>query len=109
MSLPNSVTVLQQNNRVVVTQSTNQVIVKTPGPQGLIGPAGPPGPAASTFYVDEDFTSTSSVVFNHNLNGYPHITVIIDGEEVDADITYNSLNQVTVGFPSPQSGKVVAS
>lgn len=102
----NTVVVTRSSRPVTVIQKTSGVTVNSQGPQG---PPGIQGPAGGSFYAEEDFSSTSSVVFNHNLNGYPSITVIIGGISVEADITYNSVNQVSVLFATSQSGKVVAS
>jgi len=105
MSNP-SVTVIRSSRPVTVTQTINGVFVASPGPQGPPGPAGPPG---GSFYAEEDFVTTSSVVFNHNLGSYPNITILIGGVVVEADVTHNSVNQVSVLFATPQTGKVVAS
>lgn len=100
MSSTNNVVVTQRSNQVTVTQVAYQVVVQTPGPQG---PQGTPGTTGAVF----EFTQASPVtpwVINHNMNLYPQVLVIVDGEEVDCDVVYGSLDQVTVSFGSPQSG-----
>lgn len=52
----------------------------------------------------------ASWIIDHNLGRYPQITLIDDeGYEFEADILYNSLNQVTVVLSQPISGKAVLS
>lgn len=82
------------------------VSVSTPGPAGPAGPQGPAGTSGGT-RIEESFTSTSVVVVGHNLGYEPITSVIIGGEEVEADVTHNSINQLTVTFAAPQTGKVV--
>lgn len=72
------------------------------------GPQGPPGaPGGSRFELE--FTNTSVVVVNHNLGAYVNPTIIVDGEEIEADVTYASINQLTVTFASPKTGRIVCS
>ncbi len=62
----------------------------------------------SYFVYDRNSIVAASWIIDHNLNRYPQITLIDDeGNEFDADIFYNSLNQVTVTFSEPTSGKAV--
>ncbi len=63
----------------------------------------------STYFVyDRNSIVAASWIIDHNLNRYPQITLIDDeGNEFDADIFYNSTNQVTVTFSEPTSGKAV--
>lgn len=103
MSSTNNVVVTQRSNQVAVTQISYQVVVQTPGPQGIQGAEGPPGPAAASFEFTQAAPATPWVV-NHSLNCYPSVTIIVGGEETDADVVYGSLNQVTISFGSPQSG-----
>jgi hypothetical protein len=67
------------------------------------------GDGAGTYYVyDRNSIVAPSWIIDHNLNRFPQITLIDDeGYEFDADIFYNSLNQVTVIFSEPTSGKAV--
>ena len=42
----------------------------------------------------------------HNLNKFPSVTVIDSGgSEVEGDIAYDSLNQITITFSAPMGGK----
>lgn len=60
------------------------------------------------FVYDRNFINASSWIIDHNLNKYPQVTIIDDdGNLVDADILYNTLNQVTITFAIPRSGKAV--
>lgn len=71
---------------------------------GIVGPQGPSGGARHS----QTFTSVSSIPINHNLGFEPDVTVMLaSGEVVEADVIHGSLNQFTVGFSSPQSGKVL--
>lgn len=92
-------------NEVVVEMTTTIVEITSPGPQGPPGPAG--GGGGTRF--EQAFTNATVVVVNHMLGYEPHVTVEVNGEAVDADIVYGSLNQVTVTFAAPHSGKVICS
>lgn len=67
---------------------------------------------ATTLVVtgDKSFSldfNASSVVVNHNLNKRPSVTVINSaGDEVEGDIVYNSLNQLTLTFSGSFVGTV---
>lgn len=97
-----SITIDESPIAVTVEDTDITVVVSgAPGPQGPAGENGPPGER----YSFTQASPASDWVINHNLNIYPHVTVIVDGIEVDAEVSYNSLNQVTVSFGSPQSGR----
>jgi len=50
----------------------------------------------------------SNWIIDHNLNKYPQITLLDDeGNMIEADVFYNNVNQVTVVFAEPISGKAV--
>lgn len=54
--------------------------------------------------------ASATWVINHNLNRYPNVTVISStGDEVIGDLTYDSLNQVTIRFIGAFSGKATLS
>lgn len=60
------------------------------------------------FLYDRNSIVASSWIIDHNLNKYPQVTLIDDdGNSFEADIFYSSLNQVTVVFAEPTSGKAV--
>lgn len=47
-------------------------------------------------------------VITHNLNCYPSVTVIDSGNsQVEGDVTYDSPNQITIGFSAGFSGKAI--
>jgi hypothetical protein len=101
-----SITIDESPIAVTVEDTDITVVVSgAPGPAGPEGPAGPQGLPGGSSYSHIENSPASDWVINHNLNRYPHVTVIVSGTEVDADVTYNSLNQVTVSFGSPQSGR----
>lgn len=85
-----------------VVQEDITLSVASPGPQGSPGPPGPPGGAR----FELAFTAANPVVVNHNLDTYPHVTVVIGGQSVDVDVTFASRNQATITFASPQTGTV---
>lgn len=107
MSTENVVVVHEPQNVVVVLETVNDVEIGSPGPQGAQGPAGTN--VLSGFYFTQDFTNSSNWIVNHNLNARPGVTVIIGGEEVDADVFHSSTNSLTVNFPGPETGTVVCS
>jgi hypothetical protein len=62
----------------------------------------------SGFLYDRAGQVAAAWVIYHDLNKYPQVTLIDDeGNEFEADIFYNNLNQVTVMFAVPTSGKAV--
>jgi hypothetical protein len=69
---------------------------------GLPGPPGPQGPAGGAQFEETWSSPTTSVVVTHNLHRYPAVVVILAGAPVGADITYNSIDQITVTFLAPQ-------
>lgn len=64
----------------------------------------------SGFVYDRNGVPASTWIVDHNLDRYPHTTLLDDeGNEFEADILYNSLNQITVVLSQPTSGKAVLS
>ncbi len=56
----------------------------------------------------QNFTVTDIVIVEHNLNKYPSVSVIDSaGDEVEGDIFYNSVSQLTVQFANTFSGKII--
>ena len=79
----------------------------TPTPDVLVLPiANPPGPpgVAGTGYDHVQASPSASWIITHNLGLYPVVSVRVAGEQCIAEVTYTSLNVVTVDFSSPQSG-----
>jgi hypothetical protein len=67
-----------------------------------------PGGGGIGYVYDRNSVVAATWIIDHNLNKYPQVTLIDDdGFEIEADISYGSLNQVTVTFAEPQSGKAV--
>jgi hypothetical protein len=82
------------------------------GDQGDPGIQGPPGtPASGTFsYVHDQMIPSATWTVVHNLNGFPNVTVVdSSGREVEGDVTYNGLNQLTLSFVNAFSGKAYLS
>ena len=78
-------------------------IVGPPGPQGLPGPQ---GPAATPVRIDAPLASTW--VLANPLGRAPTVQVFLaSGEQVLADILADATH-ITVTFPSPQQGFVLA-
>lgn len=60
----------------------------------------------SVFNFQQDAPSARWVI-THTLGHLPSVTVIVDGEEVDADPDYPDINTVIITFASPQTGTAV--
>lgn len=55
----------------------------------------------------QTFTTLSTVIVPHNLNKYPATTVIDSaGDEVEGIVEYTDLNNLTLVFSAPFSGRV---
>jgi hypothetical protein len=58
-------------------------------------------------YVHNQVAASALWTVTHNLGKFPAVSVVdTGGNELIADVTYITLNQVTVGFGAPTSGKV---
>lgn len=87
------------------------------GPEGLPGPPGPQGPKgdegdpAKTAFVWDQMTPASSWVVLHNLGYFPAGIWITDsgGQDVEGEVTHDSVNQLTLSFSAAFSGKVLIS
>lgn len=61
---------------------------------------------ADTNYVHDQQTASASWVIIHNLGKFASIHIVdTAGDEVIGDVTYNTINQITVTFSSAVSGK----
>jgi hypothetical protein len=79
------------------------IVAGIPGPKGDKGDAGATG-AGVTFVFTQSMPSASWTIV-HNLNKYPSVIVVDSaGTQVDGEVDYNSLNQVTAKFNAPFSG-----
>lgn len=66
------------------------------------------GIVSAGYTYDRHYVAASTWIIDHNLNKFPQVTLIDDeGNIIDADVAYGSLNQVTITFAEPQSGKAV--
>lgn len=62
---------------------------------------------AVAFAVITSFTTFAAGVVTHNLGKYPAVTVVdTAGDEVIGDVSYDSVNQLTVTFSSATGGTV---
>lgn len=102
------------------------------GKEGKVGPAGPglptggltgdiivkktnadydyefksPNELADKNYV-QNFTVSSVVTVNHNLNKFPNVTVIDSaGDEVVGEVYYAGVNEAIIRFAHPFSGTI---
>lgn len=72
----------------------------------IIGPPGPPGTGSGAVRLDASLASTW--VLGHALGRVPGVQVYLaSGEPVITDISVTT-TQITVTFPSPQQGFVLA-
>lgn len=61
---------------------------------------------ADTNYVHDQQTASASWVINHNLGKFASIHIVdTAGDEIIGQVTYNTINQITVTFSSLVSGK----
>lgn len=61
---------------------------------------------ADTNYVHDQQTASASWVINHNLGKFASIHIVdTAGDEIIGEVTYNTINQITVTFSSLVSGK----
>ena len=76
------------------------------GPPGPIGPQGPAGAGSAPLRLDATLAATW--VLSHPLGRVPTVQVYLgSGESVLTDLTATT-TQITVTFPSPQAGFVLA-
>lgn len=63
--------------------------------------------SASDKYFEQSFSVSNSVSVTHNLNKYPAVTVHDSaGDEVEGNIIHTNLNQLSVTFSAPFSGRI---
>lgn len=76
------------------------------GPPGPPGPIGPPGSGTGFSYTHTQSALASTWVVVHNLGAHPSATVVDTGDSVVLpDVHYDSVNQLTLTFGAPTSGK----
>lgn len=65
----------------------------------------PPVPGAGGSFTYTQTTPSATWVIVHNLGFYPNVTITDSaGDEVEGDVQYDSVNQVTLSFASAFSG-----
>lgn len=95
--------VVLDDDHLDVALSRNEINVEVVG----AGPQGPKGTSGDLNYI-QNFSSTDTVVVAHNFDKYPAVTVIDSaGDEVEGSVAHDSLNQLTITFSAPFSGKVI--
>lgn len=61
----------------------------------------------SDAYFQQAFTNQSSVTVTHNLNKYPAVQIIDSaGDQVEGNVSHDSLNELTVTFSSSFTGTI---
>lgn len=78
------------------------------GPQGPQGDPGPPGQDGTddAFYLHNQMIASATWNITHNLNKYPSVTIVNSaGDEVIGDVSYPSINSVTINFSAANGGK----
>lgn len=108
-----SLTVSEEAASLTVSASSTSLTVASVGPQGPQGETGATGadgaPGGSAFVFEQDVAVATWNV-EHNLGRYAHATILDDdGEAVEADMVYPSVNMIVITFPSPHTGTVVVS
>lgn len=90
---------------VTVTPSATVRVTVSPA-AALVGGTG----GASAYYLHTQATPAAVWTVPHNLGIYPSVTVIDSaGSQVIADVSYPSLNTVTITFSAALSGRAALS
>lgn len=75
------------------------------GPEGDVGPQGPPG-TGDLFYEHTQSSTSDTWVIVHNLAKRPSVTVVDSAETIIVgEVQYDSMNQITLRFTTPITGK----
>lgn len=82
--------------------SEDLVVVAPLMKEFIEGGGGDGGTAGTYTYVQTEAASTW--IIDHNLNKYPSVVVLVGGEHVYTDVSYATLNTLTLMFPSPVTG-----
>lgn len=83
-----------------------QPVAAIVGPPGPAGPQGPAGAGSAPLRLDA--ANAATWVFGHGLGRVPTVQVFLSsGESVLTDVAATT-SQITVTFPSPQAGFVLA-
>ena len=82
-----------------------EYITITPADNGVIIDADMSRVNSDKTYLHVQATSSDTWIIPHNLNKYPAVSVIDSaGNEVEGDIIYNSVNQITIMFKGAFKG-----
>ncbi len=113
--MPYSITVSNDAGHTieVVSGETSIIEVINAGPPGLKGDKGDKGEdgldgaqGSDLNYVHNQMAASATWTVAHNLNKYASITVVDSSNEVVmGDIDYTDMNNVTLSFVAPFSGK----
>lgn len=87
----------------VVEPDTKVVFYPVTSASGTVIGAAPGNLGEPSFTFTQTAPSTTWTI-NHTLGHLPQVTIVVDGEEVDADVDYPNINTVVISFGSPQSG-----
>lgn len=102
---PTTVITPSPRDLVVEKPVVREVDVVEPGRQGPPGEPGQDGTGDKHYPHIQAIPSATWVVV-HGLNKYPAVTVVdSSGQQVTGDVTYDSLDQVTLTFVGAFSGK----
>ena len=65
-----------------------------------------PGSGSATAFVHTQSVAADAWIINHNLGYFPHVTVLnSSNNEIEAEVSNTSVNQVVVSFSAPQTGQ----
>ncbi len=108
---PSSTTVAMTDDQVTdVTVSDTATTVQVGPISGPPGPPGPPGLPGGGMFTLVVSSPATSVIVDHNLNRYPEPVILtVPGDQVEADIFHNSLNQLVITFGTAFTGTVTCS
>ena len=89
----------------IATGPTPTIEIAAEGLQGSPGSQGPAGaPGGEPFVYDRAGVPAATWPVEHGLGRHVHVTVLVDGAEVDADVEHSDLNHVTITFAMPTDG-----
>lgn len=101
-----------QTGPVIVITGVNGIVVTASGNQILIDGAGASGTQSGTSKFAASFSSITSGVFTHGLNTLDVLVQVFDNQVprralMPDDIVLDNVNQVSLIFNTPQSGRIV--
>jgi hypothetical protein len=84
---------------ILVEPDVKVVYIPVPGGGGLSG-----NPVPDDAYVYTQASPAATWTILHNLGFNPTVTLMVDGEEVETDVDYPSINMVVITWGTPQVG-----